>query len=151
MIRVRLRDLVEAMEFQSDEMTAYYHRPTGRVLTVSQEAFLAAENDDDEGVTPEELAEAREILAQEDDYLELPDRIEIGEFRMMERFAGGVQDLRQQDELLGSLRGRGAFRRFKDAVYRFQLADEWYAFRDRNYEQLARDWCEANEIELDQR
>ena len=149
MMRVRLKDIVEAMEFQSDEMTAYYHRPTGRVLTVSQEAFIAAENDDEEWVTPEELAEARSILDQEGDYLELPDRAEIGEFRMMERFALGVTSTHQQDELLATLRGRGAFRRFKDTVHRLQLAAAWYLFRDRNYEQVARDWCEANEITID--
>jgi hypothetical protein len=59
MVLVRLKDIIEGMEFQSDEMTAYLHRPTGRMLTVSDEAFTAAEGDDDDWVEPEELSEPR--------------------------------------------------------------------------------------------
>jgi hypothetical protein len=89
------------------------------------------------------------ILEGEDDYLALPDRFEIDEYRMMERFASGLQHARQGDELLAALRGRGAFRRFKDAAHRLRLIDEWYAFRDRGYEAVAQAWCDANNIEVD--
>jgi hypothetical protein len=149
MTRVRLKDIVEGMEFQSDEMTAYLHRPTGHVVTVSQEAFDAAEHDDQDWVTPEELAEARRILDREDEYLALPDRFEIDEFRMMERFAVSRQYPHLGDDLLAGLHGRGAFRRFKDAVHRLQLAEEWYAFREHSYEEVARAWCDANGIDID--
>lgn len=73
---------------QSDELHSFLRRPTGRLVTVSDEALAAAENDDDEWITPEELAEARRVLAADDEYLALPDRFEINEYRMMERFAG---------------------------------------------------------------
>lgn len=149
MIRVRLKDLIEGMEFQSDEMTAYLHRPSGRVLTVSDDAVSAAENDDDEWVTAEEFAEARQMLEHEGDYLALPDRFEIDEYRMMERFALGIPYARQRDEVLAALRGSGAFRRFKEAVLRLQLTEEWYTFRERRYEEVARAWCESNNIEID--
>lgn len=98
---------------QSDEMTSYLPRPTGRVLTVSDEAFRAAEDDDEESVESQELAEARSVLAAEDEYLALPDRLEIDEYRMMERFATGLDDAAARDEALAALRGRGAFRFFK--------------------------------------
>ena len=149
MARARLKNIVEGMEFQSDEMTAYFHRPTGRVLPISDEAFAAAEEGDEEWVEPEELAEARSILAHEDEYVALPDRVEIDEYRMMERFAVGSQDTEQREELLRALHGAGAFRRFKDAVHRQGVADEWYSFRDHGYEKVAREWCEANNIEID--
>jgi hypothetical protein len=149
MVRVRLKDIIEGMEFQSDEMTSYFHRPTGRVLTVSDEAFSAAEEDDEEWVEPEELAEARNILAHDEEYVVLPDRFEIDEYRMMQRFALGSRYVEHQDELLRSLHGTGAFRRFKDAVHRLGLADEWYSFRDHGYEEVAREWCAAHNIEID--
>ena len=99
-------------------------------------------------VTPEELSDARKILAHEDEYVALPDRFEIDEYLMMERFAIGIQDAPQGDELLAALRGRGAFRRFKDAVYRLGRADEWHSFRDRAYEDIARTCCEENNIDV---
>ena len=64
----------------------------------------------------------------------------------MERFAGGVADPAAQGELGDALRGRGAFRRFKDGVQRLGLAEKWYSYRDRGYEEVARAWCDAHDI-----
>lgn len=145
---VRLADIIDGMEMQSDEMTSYLHRPTGRVITISDEAFTAADEDDEEYDVPEELAEARDILAHEADYVALPDRFEIHEYRMMERFALGIADPEPRDQVGYALQGRGAFRRFKDAILRLGLAEEWYAYRNDAYETVARDWCDENGIEL---
>ena len=149
-VRVKLQDLLEAMGFQSDEMTSYLHRPTGRVVIVSDEAIHAAEAGGQDYYEPHELADAQGLLANEDDYLPLPDRFEIDEYRMMERFAAGLADPALRDGVLYALGGgRGVFRRFKDAVHSAGLADEWYAYRDRSYEEVARAWCEAHGIELE--
>ena len=148
-VRVALSEILDAMAFQSDELSAYLHRPTGRVIAVSDEAIRAAEQGDDASVEPEELADARGVLAGGEDYLPLPDRVEIDEYRMMERFAAGVADATAQEQLLAALRGRGAFRRFKDTALQLGLADAWYADRDHGYEAVARDWCQAHGIVLD--
>ncbi len=147
---VSLREILEGMEFQSDEVTAYLHRPTGRVLSVSDEALQAAEEGAgaESGVEEFELTDARGIVEAGDDYLPLPDRLEIDEYRMMERFAAGVADPAVRAELGDTLRGQGAFRRFKDAVRRFGVAEEWYRYRDRGYEDVARAWCEAHGLVL---
>jgi hypothetical protein len=150
-IRVALRDILEGMEFQSDEFSAHLHRPTGRVIMISDEALRAAEEGlegEDAGVEEVELVDARAILAGGDDYLSLPDRFDIDEYRMMERFAAGIADPAAQEEALSALCGTGAFRRFKDAVRRLGLADEWYVWRDRGYEETARAWCNTHGIAL---
>lgn len=149
---VSLKAILEGMEFQSDEITAYLHRPTERVILISDEALQAAEDEEpgaEAGVDELELSDARGILQGGDDYLPLPDRFEIDEYRMMERFASGVADPAVQAALADALRGRGAFRRFKDAVHRLGLAEEWYRYRDRGYEDVARAWCEAQGIVVD--
>lgn len=148
-MRVRLTDIVDGMEMQSDEMHSYLHRPTGRVTTVSDEAFSAAESGDDEWVIAEELAEARAILADDADYLPLPDRFEIHEYRMMERFALGLADRHAREAALDAIRGRGAFRHFKDTVHRLGLASSWYEYRDEQYREVARRWCEEEGVEYD--
>ncbi len=151
-VRVALRDVVDAMDSQSDEFSAYLHRPTGRVILISEEALHAAEDGlvgEEAGVVEEELADARAILAGGDDYVALPDRFEIDEYRMMERFGLAIEEPAVQDEVLAAIRGRGAFRRFKDTARQLGLADAWYAWRDRGYQAAARDWGEANGIVLD--
>ncbi|MGH7612530.1 MAG: UPF0158 family protein [Gemmatimonadales bacterium] len=149
--RVSLKDILEGMEFQSDEVTAYLHRSTARVIAVSDEALQTAEEGvgTDAGIDELELADARGILAGGDDYLPLPDRFEIDEYRMMERFTAGISDLAAQEQVRDALRGSGAFRRFKDAVRQLGLADEWYRYRDRGYEDVARAWCEEHGIVVD--
>jgi hypothetical protein len=148
---VSLKEILEGMEFQSDEITAYLHRPTGRVILVSDEALQGAEAGAgaEAGLEELEVADARGILKGDDEYLPLPDRFEIDEYRMMERFALGVADPAVQAELGDVLQGRGAFRRFKDAVRRLGLAEEWYRYRGRGYEDVARAWCEAHGIVVD--
>lgn len=146
--QVQIDAIVEGMEMQSDNMHSYLHRPSGRVITISDEALEAAENDDDELVAAEELAEARLILSAEDEYLELPDRFEIDEYHMMERFAQGL-GAAERDATLRALHGRGAFRYFKDTVHQLGLAKAWYGFRDSSYQEVARGWCEAHGIAYD--
>lgn len=150
-VRIALGDILEGMEFQSDEVTAYVHRLTGRVIIVSDEALRAAEQGtgDELGSEPAELADAKAILAGRDDYLPLPDRFEIDEYHMMVDFASRIQDPAARAEVSDALPGSGAFRRFKDAVHRLGLADDWYAQRDRGYEQVARQWCAENGLALD--
>jgi hypothetical protein len=147
--KVRLSDIVDGMDMMSDQMASYLHRPTGRVLFVSDEASRAADNNDDGAVEPEELADARAVSESQAEYLALPDRFEIDEYHMMERFAAELKDSGQSNELLASLRGPKAFRRFKDNVHDLGLSDKWYAFRERAFIDVARAWCEANGIEIE--
>ena len=64
----------------------------------------------------------------------------------MERFCLSVEDEERSDALLDAIKGKGAFRRFKDKVHAFGIADNWYEFRDDALKRLAVDWCEANGI-----
>jgi hypothetical protein len=94
------------------------------------------------------LEDARSLLNDPDDYVQLPNRLEIDEYQMMERFAAGVAGPLPRAAVQDALHGRGAFRRFKDAVQRYGLADDWYRYRDRSYEDVARTWCKAHSIVL---
>ena len=148
-IRVSLSDIIQGMEFQSDEMKSYLNTQTGKVVTVDDEALYAAEDCDPDGShEPGELELARAILDGRT-YLQLPDRFDIDEYRMMERYAQSVADGAKAEELFVALRGRGAFRYFKDTVRRLGIADDWYAFRDRAFEEIAVEWCEENGISFE--
>ena len=146
---VRIGEIVDGMEMQSDEMHSFLHRPSGRIVTVSDDALAAAERDDEEWFIPEELADARRIVTAEDEYVALPDRFEINEYHMMERFARSLASDADREAALASLRGRGAFRYFKDTMHRLGLAKSWYAYRDDCYREVARAWCDSHGVEYD--
>ncbi|MBD3217098.1 MAG: hypothetical protein GF310_02395 [candidate division Zixibacteria bacterium] len=135
------------MVFQSDEMNHFLYKKTGEIVMVSDSGFRAAEESEDEDpLTGEPLDHALAVL-ETDNYIALPGQFEINEYRMMEKFALSVTDQSNSDELYYALKGRGAFRFFKDTVWRLGLRDEWFKYRDSQYEELAIWWCEHNGIE----
>lgn len=148
--QVSIKDIVEGMGIQADGIAAYLHRPTGSIVTVSDEAVAsaAAGQGEEAGVDDSELEDARDLLTHGDDYVQLPDRFEIDEYRLMERFARSVTDPFACTDLLQALRGRGAFRRFKETVRRHGLSANWYGSRDHGYEEVARAWCDEHKIAL---
>jgi hypothetical protein len=48
--------------------------------------------------------------------------------------------------LLHAIRGSGAFRRFKDAIHRKEIQDDWYRFRDESIKDIAIDFLESEGV-----
>jgi len=133
-------------------MAAYLDRRTGEIITISDEEFRAAEEGDPLEDYPEwqrdNIRIAGEFLANEDDYFALPTKYDLNEYQIMEEFVLSLKDRRASELLYTSIKGKGAFRRFKDTLHRLQLADEWYVYRDAALRQVAIDWCESNQVQF---
>src|SRR5574341_683567 len=146
---VSLRDVIDEMEIMSDEAASYINRKTGELITLTHEELALAEDPDEAAEAAEWqkdlLPKAREVTESED-FISLPGKFEIHEWSIMERFAASLTDAGASDELDAALHGRGAFRRFKDAVQRRGIADKWYRFRDAALEEIAIAFLEAHEI-----
>jgi hypothetical protein len=147
--QVKLQDILEGMDFQSDEQSSFLNLTTGEVVSVTDEELRAAENDEPLEDFPawqhDAIRIARDIV-ETDHYLPLPDRFEINEYRMMERFCLSIDDDDLRDDLCDAIRGRGAFRRFKDRVQVSGMAEEWYRYRHAALREIAMAWCEAHGI-----
>lgn len=147
---VTLLDIVDALEMQSDTITSYLNLRCGEVILVAEESLMAAqEGECNCPLTGKPLDEIKAMLAEPQDYLKLPTQFDINEFEIMERFAASVTDSSQCDTLLTALRMRRPFRHFKDAVHRLGLAENWYMFRTREFEQIAVGWCKIHGIAYD--
>ena len=146
---VSLRDVLDHMEMVSDESRAYINPKTGELIALTDEELALGEDPEEAAEAPQWrkdlLPKAREVL-QSEDFLPLPGEFEIHEWSIMERFADSLSDVAVKDELLNAIHGRGAFRRFKDAVRRIGRADEWYRFRDAALEEIAIEFLEAHGI-----
>src|ERR671931_1973223 len=148
-VQVKLKDIIEGLEFLTDEGTSYLNTATGEVVSVTTEELRAAEEDAPLEDFPDWQHDAIRIageIIETDHYLPLPDRFEIHEYSIMERFCLSVDDEDMRDDLCDAIRGRGAFRRFKDRIQLYEMTEEWYQYRDAARREIAIAWCAAHGI-----
>ena len=150
--KVKLSDIIEGMEHQSDESSSYLNKETGEIVTIDDEEFTAAEDQEPIEDFPEwqrpSIKIAQEILQGEKGYVALPSEFDIHEYNIMEEFCLSRENKEVSDALYAAIKGHGAFGRFKDAIHRLDIAEDWYKYRDEAFKQIARDWCEENDIEF---
>lgn len=136
-MQARFEDIMEAIELASDESEYYYNIETGEVILRFDPVVTGRVDEEIEA----ELEENWEI------YIKLPTQYDINEYGIMEDFIEALSEERVQEKLATAIRGRGAFRRFKDMVYELGLEKKWYNFRDNSYKQIAMEWCKEHHIE----
>lgn len=147
---VPLNEIAQEMQMVSDTMTVYFKCTTGEFVAVTDEYVYAAEDDDPLDGRPEWEQEAvrtiADFLAHEDDgtYVPLPSRYDIHEYAIMERFCETITNKKIANDLFRAISGKGAFRRFKDAIHRHGIQENWYRFKDYAYREIAREWCEEH-------
>jgi len=145
---VKLSEIVGAIEMAGGSHAAYLDRRTGNVVEIMEEEELSEFSEE----APEWEREQAELLrAIEEDregrFVALPDKFDADEWRMMADFAASLENQNAAASLSHTIRAQGAFRRFKDMVDALGLSDDWFAYRDRRFRELAREWCEGERIE----
>jgi Uncharacterised protein family (UPF0158)/Nucleotidyltransferase domain len=124
--RVRLRSLAEALEDHSPETSWWFDPSTG-----DSAPYLDPDSID---VEEAEHPEGRGLICIDP----IPSR---EAYEDMADFIGRVRDPRTRDLLERAIAGRGAFRRFKDALYEFpDLRQAWFAFHDTRMGRRAIEW-----------
>ena len=109
---VKLSDVVSVMDVPANDWVAYINRKTGETVWFSQDGVIGYQDKDTlEDWEEETLAEARKAEASED-FVQLPDKYEIHDYAIMERFCHTIKDGAFREDLLDAIRGSGAFRRF---------------------------------------
>ena len=153
---VKLTDLTDSLDMGSDEMGTWLDRQTGEVIVVDTAVIDAVESIEGDTMPDglddwqeEQLPAARGICDGDKRYLALPDKFDFHEYRHMERFVGTFTDARVADQLWSAIKGKGAFRHFKDTAHRLGVIDDWYRFREEAMNQFMLDWAEANGVAVD--
>ncbi len=150
---VKPSDIVDAMQMQSEGMSYYLNKKTGEIFPISDEEMDAVENDESIEDTlkwqEEGLKIAKEIL-ETNDYIPLPSQLDIHEYEIMEKFCLSIKGREISDDLQEAIKGRGAFRQFKDKIQQHGIEQDWYQHKDVVYLAIAKEWCEEHKIEFSQ-
>jgi hypothetical protein len=147
---ISLREVVDAIDVQSDEAESYLDPTTGEIVLVTEEEReLVEQGRADDPDLPEWQREimpkVREVL-ESDRFLRLPDPREVHEWDIMRRFSDAWKDEHARHELHAAIHRAGAFRRFKETIQGLGIEEAWYKFRAAALEEIARDWLEEHKL-----
>jgi hypothetical protein len=149
-IQIKLKDIIEEMEIQFEESRSLLNITTGEIGVVTSEDLRAVEDEKPFDHLPEWEQENRmiaiDVVENFENYIELPTKYEVNEYEIMENFCLTVIDQRKRESLLRAIRGKGAFRRFKDEIIDFEMEEQWYSYREECFKQIAIEWCQENKI-----
>ena len=150
---IKLSELVEALEFDSSEHVTRVDLRDGCVVMVEESLLRAVAEDDQEslkdlpGWQQAEVAVARAIVEDAGErFVDPPDKFDFHEYRHMERFVGTVENADAADQLWRAIKGKGAFRHFKDTAHRLGLLGQWFKYRDDAMKEFVMDWAKARNV-----
>ncbi len=149
---VELDVIIEALEMADDSISSYLNVETGEVHSITEEEFDLAEDpqtaiEDLPNWQREAVTLARSIQKQDGKrYMALPDKFDVHEWAMMDRFSMTLRDAQMRNDFHGGIRGAGAFRLFKHLLTEYDLWDAWNRFKQVELRQMAIEWCKENGI-----
>lgn len=151
--KVNLQDLIDEMDMQFDSSVTLVNLKTGELVPVLAEFLSAAEDNEAYDHLPDwqqdEMKTAIDILEHEDNYARIPSKFEIHDYSIMEKFCYGVEDPKKANALLNAIRGRGAFRRFKDKIAEIGLENQWFDYHDACYREISIDFCKRHNLDYE--
>ena len=128
---IKLEQVIEAIEMSDDFFTSFWDTKTGETVYLADPLL--------NGETDEVLA--AEIETDPKRFLRFPTRYEIHGYRIMEDFIEQLSPGKVQSDLSYSIRGKGAFRRFKESIRYHGLEQQWYHYLEKAYRDIAVRWC----------
>jgi hypothetical protein len=138
LLRINLDELCDAMENSSYENEYYLDLETGEIL------FLSEYMDDEE---TEKLRE--KIDDAPDRYEPIPKAESYVGYEDMRDFIAGVENEHLAELLEVAIRGKGAFRRFKDVLLSYpEERDQWFQFKDDRMKGRALEWLGDIDVTL---
>ena len=151
---VSLKEIADRLDFILDEWNCYFNKKTGEIVEIQREYLsIAEESEDDDEFTEYEdweqdaIREAVAVVENWGDYVELPDKEEVNDYRIMENFCYSQEDNKLRDKQCDAIDGKGAFRRFREAISRHGIENEWDAYKHESLCEIVRQWCEFHEIQ----
>ena len=138
---VSLDAVAQELDGLMDDSTVYINRKTGEIISLSSDDAALVEEDVSESDIPdwqkELLPKIRDVL-EGDDWAELPNKFDIHEWDIMRRFADSVRSEQLAERLHRAIRGRGAFRMFRDVIDDAGVTERWYAFKHQQLREIVR-------------
>ena len=155
---IDFEEIAMAMEFDRDYNEYYLDGETGEVIIIMIEYLHEAEEElesdeesegHDHDWMNEMLDQARAIIRDSKDrYHYIPQQSSDEGWQIMENFIEEVDEENLQEKLYIAIRGKGAFRRFKDVLLNYpDHREQWFAFKNDAHKKEIMEWLAELGIE----
>ena len=136
---IPLKQVIQAIEEANEVFTSFWDTKTGKTVYLADPLMT--------DLTEEDEALAAVIEETPEQFLRFPTKYEIHQYRIMEDFIDRLSPGKAQEELVYAIRGKGAFRRFKQSVRYHGLEQRWYDDLAEANRELAIRWCDEEGLE----
>ncbi|HFU3725978.1 TPA: UPF0158 family protein [Streptococcus suis] len=136
---VSFQDVVDSLQMISQGDRYYYDSHIDELVYLSVGEFRIESRDGLEEELEEDVAGR---------FVGLPTYYDFNPYTFMELYISDLTDGDLSGRLSRAIRGRGAFRRFKNELERCDHLEDWYVFEAQCYKELVLDWCQENEIAI---
>ena len=136
---IPLKQVIQAIEAANEVFTSFWDKKTGKTVYLADPLMT--------DMTEEDKSFAIAIEDTPERFLRFPTKYEIHQYRIMEDFIDRLPSGKAQEERAYAIRGKGAFRRFKQSVRYHGLEQPWYDYLAETYRELAIRWCAEEGLE----
>lgn len=133
---ILLKKVIAAIEMACDSYTQFYDRKTRETVSLPDPMWT--------GESDEELEALLE--SEPDRFLRFPTKFEIHEYSIMESFTKAFPAGKIRNELALAIRGKGAFRRFRNTIRYYEIEQLWYDYLESAYRDIAIRWCKEHDL-----
>ena len=153
-MKVYLKDVIESMEFENELLNHFYNKKTGVIIykedfsTSTYSAEDINKIDEFEEWERELIYNLQDLEENPDNYIQLPQKDELYELKMMMDFCNSFSDISLENNLdINSADEKTKLHKIKQIIQDKELINEWYDYREDTERELAIKWCDDNNIE----
>lgn len=135
--KLLLSIIVDALYHVSTTTEVYINLINNEIISIDDGMINAKKN---------EVLE--KIEEKPEQYLHIPNQFELDGYNRMKRFIKTLGETKYIKEFENAIRGKGAFRRFKDLLIKYDIRDYWHEFQNSEYIKIAISLLESHNIEF---
>ena len=152
-MKVNLDDVIECIELENESLNHYYNKNTCIIIyrESSETSSYKAEDfnkiDEFEEWERELIESLHDLKTNPQDYIQLPTAREISEFKILEQFCNSFSDISIDNIIKENIDEIKKIQKIKRIIEDKKMLNDWYDFREASERQIAKDWCDQNNIE----
>jgi hypothetical protein len=147
---------MDAFHLDSPDNLVRFDRQSGQLVVVERSMVSAFEegeslSPDDFPAWQKQMIEQAKAIAEDsgERFIRAPEKFDFHEYRYMEKFIGTLNDESDADQLWRAIKGKGAFRHFKNTADSLGLLQEWFRYRDDALKEFVIRWAVTKNIALE--